>query len=99
MGGAARGDGRPGTEGVELKPIEPHTFAQLPLDEEIATATKTRPDLTALAQTQSAQAVAVGAAQVSIRPKCERLRELGGRPGIARQFGRQQLGGRGADQR
>ena len=40
----------------DLKPIEPHTFPQVALEEEIATAAKARPDLTALAQAQSAQA-------------------------------------------
>jgi len=60
--------GAPDMKASELKPIEPHTFAQLALDEEIATATKTRPDLTALAQTQSAQAVAVGSARSAFGP-------------------------------
>ena len=60
--------GAPELKASELKPIEPHTFAQLPLDEEIATAAKTRPDLMALAQTQSAQASAVGAARSQFGP-------------------------------
>ena len=60
--------GAPELKAVELKPIELHTFAQLPLDQEIATAAKTRPDLMALAQTQSAQASAVGAARSEFGP-------------------------------
>jgi outer membrane protein TolC len=60
--------GAPELKTTELKPIEPHTFAQLALDEEIATATRTRPDLTALVQTQSAQAVAVGTARSAFGP-------------------------------
>ena len=60
--------GAPELKASELKPIEPHTFAQLALEEEIATAAKTRPDLMALAQTQSAQASAVGAARSEFGP-------------------------------
>ena len=60
--------GVPELKASELKPIEPHTFAQLSLDDEIATAAKTRPDLMALAQTQSAQASAVGAARSQFGP-------------------------------
>ena len=60
--------GAPELKAVELKPLEPHVFVQLALDEEIATATKTRPDLMALAQTQSAQASAVGAARSQFGP-------------------------------
>ncbi len=60
--------GAPELKIIELKPIEPHTFAQLALDEEIATAAKTRPDLTALSQAQSAQAMAVGTARSAFGP-------------------------------
>jgi outer membrane protein TolC len=60
--------GAPELKVSELKPIEPHAFAQLALEEEIATAAKTRPDLTALAQTQSAQVDAVGAARSAFGP-------------------------------
>jgi len=60
--------GAPELKIIELKPIEPHTFAQLALDEEIATAAKTRPDLTALSQAQSAQSVAVSAARSAFGP-------------------------------
>jgi outer membrane protein TolC len=60
--------GTPELKASELKPIEPHAFAQLALEEEIATAAKTRPDLTALAQTQSAQASAVAAARSEFGP-------------------------------
>ena len=60
--------GAPELKASELKPIEPHVFVQLALDEEIATAAKTRPDLMALAQTQSAQASAVAAARSEFGP-------------------------------
>jgi len=60
--------GTPELKASELKPIEPHAFAQLALEEEIATAAKTRPDLTALAQTQSAQASAVATARSEFGP-------------------------------
>ena len=91
--------GAPELKASELKPIEPHVFVQLALDEEIATAAKTRPDLMALAQTQSAQASAVAAARSEFGPTRERVRKLGGRPCVAGQLGWQQLGGRCADQR
>ena len=60
--------GVPDLKVSELKPIEPRTFVQLPLDQEIATATKTRPDLTALTQAQSAQASAVEATRSTFGP-------------------------------
>ena len=60
--------GAPELKAVELKPIEPHVFVQFALDEEIATAAKTRPDLIALTQTQSAQESAVGAARSEFGP-------------------------------
>ena len=61
--------GAPVLKASELKPIEPHTFPQLPLEEEMATAAKTRPDLTALGQAQSAQASAMGAARSEFGPR------------------------------
>ena len=61
--------GAPDLKATELKPIEPHTFLQGALDEEIATAAKTRPDLIALGQAQSAQASAVGAAKSDFGPR------------------------------
>ena len=54
---------------TELKPIEPHTFPQLPLEQEMATAAKARPDLTALGLAQSAQGSAVGAARSDFGPR------------------------------
>lgn len=53
----------------ELKPIELHSFPQLPLELEIATAVKTRPDLIALGQAQASQAGAVGAAKSNFGPR------------------------------
>ena len=60
--------GVPDLKVSELKPIEPHTFAQLPLEDELATAAKTRPDLTALTQAQSAQALGLRAAKSNFGP-------------------------------
>jgi outer membrane protein TolC len=61
--------GDPELQATELKPIEPHTFPQNTLEEELATAEKTRPDLAALGQEQSAQASAVGAAKSDFGPR------------------------------
>ena len=61
--------GVPDLEASELKPIEPHTFPQQPLEEEIATAIQKRPDLTALGQAQSAQGSALGAAKSNFGPR------------------------------
>ncbi len=61
--------GAPDLKATELKPIEPHTFPQGALDEEMATAQKTRPDLAALGQAQSAQASALGAAKSDFGPR------------------------------
>ena len=81
--------GAPDLKPCDLKPIEPHDFPQPPLEQQIATAAKTRPDLTALGQAQSAQASALGAAKSEYGPKRERLWELGRRPRLARHIGRQ----------
>jgi outer membrane protein TolC len=61
--------GAPNLAASDLKPIEPHAFPQLPLEQEIATAIKMRPDLTALTQAQSAQASALGAAKSDFGPR------------------------------
>ena len=61
--------GAPDLKAVDLKPIEPHAFLQGVLEEEMATAQKTRPDLLALGQAQSAQASAVGAAKSDFGPR------------------------------
>ncbi len=53
----------------ELKPIEPHTFPQLALEQELATAAKARPDLIARGQAQSAQASALGVAKSDFGPR------------------------------
>jgi outer membrane protein len=60
--------GAPDLKATDTKPIEPHPFVQLPLEQEIASAEKTRPDLTALAQAQSAQASGLGAAKSTFGP-------------------------------
>ena len=51
-----------------LQPIEAHTFPAQPLEKELASAAKTRPDLAALRDAQAAQATAVGAAKSSYGP-------------------------------
>jgi outer membrane protein TolC len=61
--------GAPDLKATELKPIEPHSFPQGVLEEEIATAQKTRPDLRALGQAQSSQVSAVGAAKSAFGPR------------------------------
>jgi outer membrane protein TolC len=61
--------GAPELKATELKPIEPHVFPSGTLEEEMVTAAKTRPDLTALGQVQSAQASAVGAAKSDFGPR------------------------------
>jgi len=61
--------GAPELKESALKPIEPHTFPQGVLEDEIATAAKTRPDLTALGQAQSAQASAMSAAKSDFGPR------------------------------
>jgi outer membrane protein TolC len=61
--------GAPDLKSTELKPIEPHTFPESVLEEELATARKTRPDLLALGLAQSAQVSAVGAAKSDFGPR------------------------------
>jgi outer membrane protein TolC len=61
--------GVPDLNESELKPIEPHTYPQGALEDEIAIAVKTRPDLIALGHAQSAQASALGAAKSDFGPR------------------------------
>jgi len=61
--------GAPDLKAIELKPIKPHTFPQGILEEEMATAAKTRPDLRALGQAQTAQGSALGAAKSDFGPR------------------------------
>jgi outer membrane protein TolC len=61
--------GAPDLKAIELRPIEPHTFPQGALDEEMATAAKARPDLRAVGQAQSAQGSALGAAKSDFGPR------------------------------
>jgi outer membrane protein len=60
--------GAPNLTQSNLQPIEPKDFPQNSLDQELQTAAKTRPDLAALGQAQSAQALAVSAAKLSYGP-------------------------------
>ncbi len=53
----------------DLKPMEPHGFPELPLDQALALAAKSRQDLTALAQAQSAQNSGVAAARSDFGPR------------------------------
>ena len=61
--------GAPDLQQTKLQPITPHDFPQTPLEQDLATAAKTRPDLAALGQAQSAQAAAVGAAKSDFGPR------------------------------
>lgn len=61
--------GAPNLTVSELKPIEPHAFPSEPLEEELATAARTRPDLAALDEAQSAQASALLAAKSNFGPR------------------------------
>jgi outer membrane protein TolC len=61
--------GAPELQESVLKPIEPHAFPTLPLEQEIATAVKTRPDLRSMGEAQSAQASAQGAAKSDFGPR------------------------------
>jgi outer membrane protein TolC len=60
--------GAPELKATGLKPIEPHRFTQLSLEQELETAAKTRPDLKSLGQAQRAQASAVGATRSEFGP-------------------------------
>jgi outer membrane protein TolC len=61
--------GAPELAQSKLEPIEPKQFPEARLDEQFATAAKTRPDLAAFRQAQSAQAMAVSAARLSYGPR------------------------------
>ncbi len=61
--------GTPDLKRSELKPIEPHTFPQLALDGELATAAKARPDLIATGLAESAQVSTLGAAKSEFGPR------------------------------
>ena len=61
--------GAPNLTPSKLQAIEPKHFPQSALEQELQTAAKTRPDLTALGQAQSAQALAVSAAKLSYGPR------------------------------
>ena len=61
--------GAPDLKSAPLEPLQPHDFPQKPLEDELATAAKTRPDLAALAHAQSAQSAAVAAARSDFGPR------------------------------
>ena len=81
--------GAPELKASELKPIEPHSFPQQPMEEELATAIKARPDLMALGLTQSAQASAVSAARSDFGPRVSAYGNWEEDRNILRRFGRQ----------
>ncbi len=60
--------GAPDLAESKLQPIQPHSFPPSSLDQELQTAAKTRSDLAAVSQAQSAQALAVSAAKLSYGP-------------------------------
>ena len=61
--------GAPDFAATPLKPIERHDFPEISLEDELATAARMRPDLTAVNQAQQAQVQAVGAAKASFGPR------------------------------
>jgi outer membrane protein len=61
--------GVPDLKTSDLRPIEARSFPLHPIEEEIATALKTRPDLAAMGQVQSEQASAVGVAKADFGPR------------------------------
>lgn len=61
--------GAPDLQQTKLQPIEPRTFPQGSMADDLATAAKTRPDLSALTYAQSAQAAAVSAAKLGFGPR------------------------------
>jgi outer membrane protein TolC len=61
--------GAPDLKVRELKPIEPHAFPQGTLDDEMAKAVKSRSDLAALGQAQSAQVSALSASKSDFGPR------------------------------
>lgn len=56
-------------EPTELKPLESHVFPELPLEQALISAAKTRPDLKSLEQTRLAQIASVGAAKSDFGPR------------------------------
>lgn len=61
--------GVPNLQATKLQPIEPHDFPQTQLEEEVQTASKTRSDLAAMGQAQSAQAASVSASKLAFTPR------------------------------
>ena len=61
--------GAPELQEAKLQPIEAHEFPQEALAVELETATKSRSDLAALGQAQSAQAAALSAARLDFGPR------------------------------
>ena len=61
--------GAPDLKATELQPIAAHAFPDAALDQEVETAMKTRFDLAAVNQAQSAQAAAASAAKLDFGPR------------------------------
>ena len=89
--------GDPDLKASELKPIEPHTFPQNTLEEELATAAKGAAGSGGVRAGAIGAGVCRGSGKVGLRPTRERLWKLGRRPILLCRLGRQQLGGRRAD--
>lgn len=60
--------GSPTLAQSKLAPLEPRDFADIPLDQALQTAAKTRPDFAAVGQAREAQAAAASAARLSYAP-------------------------------
>ncbi|HET6168925.1 MAG TPA: TolC family protein [Terracidiphilus sp.] len=61
--------GAPNLQETKLQPIEAHDFSQSALEQELETAARTRSDLAAMGEAQSAQGAAVSAARLSFGPR------------------------------
>lgn len=67
--GLSEAIGAPDLQPSPLSPIEPHTYPSSSLEEELAMAIKTRPDLAGLGEARQAQSEAVGAARSDFGPR------------------------------
>jgi outer membrane protein len=76
--------GAPDLAQSKIQAIERKEFPESTLDQELQTAAKTRPDLAALGQAQSAQAIRRECGEMELRTPCERVRQLGRRPAVVR---------------
>jgi outer membrane protein TolC len=61
--------GEPDLKPTALEPMAPHKYPQSALEEDLAAAAKTRPDLKAFGQSQSAEAASLAAARLAFAPR------------------------------